>query len=278
MEIAEAEFLESIRITSSVRVDRACNDVAISVRFFEHVPKLGLPIRLLNLVNEEYLARRTIDIVQGFSSGSHLCSLVTSADLGPRLLYQLHPDLSLAVTQLATLVPREAELLVAFLVQVEREPIVNDNRQLLSVYRHLDRVATCLVSLLHQDVVPDPLSELQVSLFWCILRQTGEGCQEVAVGDLALDDIRWVDAVEDEGLAPLVREVVRSTPPVKLLLLDVLPELVTLMLHSIDEQRLRSMRERWIVPGDASLDNVLVRQLPQPRLLVRERRRSLPIS
>lgn len=111
-----------------------------------------------------------------------------------------------------------------------------------------------------------------------VLRQASQSSQEVAVCDLALDNIRWVDTVEDEGLAALICKVVGGASPVKLLLLDVRPELVTLVLLAVDEEGLGSVRERWIVPGNASSNDVLVRQGSKPRLRVREGRSILPIS
>lgn len=111
-----------------------------------------------------------------------------------------------------------------------------------------------------------------MGLFWSILGQASQRSQEVAISDLTLDDIRWVDTIEDESLAALVGEVVGGATPVEPLLFNVVPVLVALVLDAIDEESLRTVWEGRVVPWDASLDDVLVRQLPQPGLGVRERR------
>lgn len=110
-----------------------------------------------------------------------------------------------------------------------------------------------------------------MGLLWSILGQASERSQEVAISDLTLDDIRWVNTVEDKGLAALVSEVVGGATPVEPLLFNVVPVLVALVLDAIDEQSLRTVREGRVVPREASLDDVLVGQLPQPGLGVRER-------
>ena len=110
-----------------------------------------------------------------------------------------------------------------------------------------------------------------MGLLWSIFGQASECSQEVAISDLTLDDIRWVNTIEDKGLAALVSEVVGGATPVEPLLVNVVPVLVALVLDAIDEQSLRTVREGRVVPREASLDDILVGQLPQPGLGVRER-------
>ena len=93
--------------------------------------------------------------------------------------------------------------------------------------------------------------------------QTSQSCQEVAISNFTLNNICWVNTVEYQCLATLISEVIRRTTPVKLFILDVLPELVALMFLSIYEQCLRTMRESWVIPWNASLNDIFKWQLPQ---------------
>jgi hypothetical protein len=98
---------------------------------------------------------------------------------------------------------------------------------------------------------------------WWVFRQTSQSCQEVAISDFTLNNICWVNTVEYQCLATLISEVIRRTTPVKLFILDVLPELVALMLFSVYEECLRPMRESWVIPWNASLNDIFKWQFPQ---------------
>ena len=49
-----------------------------------------------------------------------------------------------------------------------------------------------------------------------------------------------------------------------------MPVVMALMFNAVDEQGLRPMRERRVIPGHASLDDIAIRNVPQASLAVRE--------
>lgn len=105
---------------------------------------------------------------------------------------------------------------------------------------------------------------------WWVFGQTSDSGKEVAVSALALLNIVWIDSVENAGVHAFVSEMVTCPSPVELLAFFVLPVHVTLVLSAIDEQSLWPVRESIVVPGHLAFDDVLVRNVSESSLAVRE--------
>ena len=209
-------------------------------------------------MHEEVLARCAVDVVERLDCSSGFWSFVTSADFGPRFFKDLYPHFSGCVLNSdRVFVSGKAELLDTLLVSIEWEPVVHNDFKWFSVHCHPHAINTSSIYISCQEVVSDSESLLLMGDFRRIFSKTCDCRQKVAVRQLALDNISWIDAIKDDSFTTFVSEVVSCTSPVELGAGDVLPLTVRLMLSSVDEESLWSMRKRWIIPQIALLDNAL---------------------
>ena len=97
-------------------------------------------------------------------------------------------------------VASKAELFVAIFIQIEWEPVVHYDSDILAIDKESHRVTAGLICLLDDEVVSDSRTELLVSDVRRVFSQTCDSRQEVAVRTLALDDVSWRNTVEHNSI------------------------------------------------------------------------------
>ena len=81
-----------------------------------------------------------------------------------------------------------------------------------------------------------------------IFGETRQSSQEITIGKSTLNNIRWINTIENKCFTALIFKMIGCPSPIVLDSRLIVPSRMTLMTSSIYKQSLWPVRERWVTP------------------------------
>lgn len=172
MKIAQSKLFNCFSIASLSWINRASGWISVNISFNEHFPEHFFLLVHIDFMNIELLTRSSVNVVESFSASSSLSCFIRTANFGPTFFHDLYPKFtgSVVVDYSSVFVLfnfwfSKAKLLNTLFIQVEREPVINNNFCWLTIYIKFHAINSEFIEFIDEEIISNSFTKLHHLFF-----------------------------------------------------------------------------------------------------------------